>query len=50
LHARSLAMPHPLGGTLRVTAPLPLNMQRSWEFFGLARDIADPFADLEFPT
>jgi 23S rRNA pseudouridine955/2504/2580 synthase len=43
-------MPHPLGGTLQVTAPLPSHMQRSWEFFGLARDVADPFADLEFPT
>ena len=50
LHARSLAMPHPLGGTLQVTAPLPPHMRRSWEFFGLARDIMDPFADLELPT
>jgi 23S rRNA pseudouridine955/2504/2580 synthase len=50
LHARSLTMPHPLGGTLQVTAPLPSHMRRSWEFFGLARDITDPFADLELPT
>ena len=50
LHARSLTMPHPLGGTLQVTAPLPSHMRRSWEFFGLARDITDPFADLELPA
>src|SRR5262249_22389027 len=46
LHARSLAIPHPLGGTLRVSAPLPRHMRRSWEFFGFPDDIADPFADL----
>lgn len=47
LHARSLSMPHPLGGRLEVTAPLPLHMRRSWEFFGFAGDITDPFAELE---
>jgi len=47
LHARNLAMPHPLGGTLEVTAPLPPHMRRSWEFFGFADDIRDSFADLE---
>jgi len=46
LHARSLAIPHPLGDTLRVTAPLPRHMRRSWEFFGFPDDIEDPFADL----
>src|SRR5215831_10502404 len=46
LHARSLAIPHPLGGTLRVSAPLPRHMRRSWEFFGFPDDIEDPFADL----
>jgi 23S rRNA pseudouridine955/2504/2580 synthase len=50
LHARSLAIPHPLGGTLEVTAPLPPHMRRVREFFGFAGDIADPFADLELPT
>jgi len=49
LHARSLSIPHPLGGTLKVTAPLPLHMRRTWEFFGFAGDIEDPFADLELP-
>ena len=46
LHARSLSIPHPLGGALRVTAPLPRHMQQSWEFFGFADDVEDPFADL----
>jgi len=46
LHARSLSIPHPLGSTLRVTAPLPRHMRQSWQFFGFADDVADPFADL----
>jgi 23S rRNA pseudouridine955/2504/2580 synthase len=47
LHARSLAIPHPAGGTLRVTAPLPPHMHRLSEFFGFAADSADPFAELD---
>ena len=47
LHARALSIPHPLGGTLRVTAPLPRHMRRSWEFLGFADDAEDPFADLQ---
>lgn len=47
LHARSLSIPHPLGGRLEVTAPLPPHMRRTWEFFGFAGDAKDPFADLE---
>jgi len=46
LHARALAIPHPLGGTLRVTAPLPRHMRHSWEFFGFPEDVEDPFAEL----
>jgi 23S rRNA pseudouridine955/2504/2580 synthase len=46
LHARALSIPHPLGGVLRVTAPLPRHMRQSWEFFGFADDVEDPFADL----
>jgi 23S rRNA pseudouridine955/2504/2580 synthase len=46
LHARALAIPHPLGGALRVTAPLPRHMRQSWEFFGFPDDVDDPFADL----
>jgi 23S rRNA pseudouridine955/2504/2580 synthase len=50
LHARSLEIPHPEGGTFRVTAPLPPHMRRLWEFFGFAADSADPFAELEEPA
>jgi 23S rRNA pseudouridine955/2504/2580 synthase len=46
LHARSISIPHPLGGSLQITAPLPRHMRQSWEFFGFAADVADPFADL----
>src|SRR6202011_2118088 len=43
LHARSISIPHPLGSSLQVTAPLPRHMRQSWEFFGFPDDIADPF-------
>jgi 23S rRNA pseudouridine955/2504/2580 synthase len=49
LHARALAIPHPQGGILRVSAPLPPHMRQSWEFFGFAGDAEDPFAGLELP-
>jgi 23S rRNA pseudouridine955/2504/2580 synthase len=44
LHARTLVLPHPAGGTLAVTAPLPDHMRATWDFCGFdpnARD--DPF-------
>jgi 23S rRNA pseudouridine955/2504/2580 synthase len=47
LHARALSLPHPAGGTLAVTAPLPPHMRQSWEFFGFPPDIEDPFAELD---
>lgn len=34
LHARSIKLPHPSGGVLEVTAPLPEKLRQSWEFFG----------------
>ena len=34
LHARRIVMPHPAGGTIDVTAPLPLHMQQSWNLLG----------------
>ena len=46
LHARSISIPHPLGGSLQVTAPLPRHMRLTWEFFGFPEDVEDPFADL----
>ena len=47
LHARSLEIPHPQGGSLSVTAPLPPHMRRMWEFFGFDADVADPFEELD---
>jgi 23S rRNA pseudouridine955/2504/2580 synthase len=47
LHARSLEIPHPSGGTLRAIAPLPPHMRRIWEFFGFDNDAPDPFAELD---
>jgi len=45
LHARALAMPHPNGGTLKIVAPLPSHMKRTWKFFGFDEsDERDPFA------
>ncbi|MGF1641077.1 MAG: RluA family pseudouridine synthase [Rhodospirillales bacterium] len=38
LHARRIALPHPAGGTLVVTAPLPDHMRATWRFFGFAAD------------
>jgi 23S rRNA pseudouridine955/2504/2580 synthase len=47
LHARSLSIPHPLGGRLEVTAPLPLHMRRTWENFDFANNVEDPLAELD---
>ena len=49
LHARSLAIPSPAGGLLRVAAPLPPHMRETWDSLGFAGDSADPFAELEAP-
>lgn len=45
LHARTIDIAHPDGGRLRVTAPLPGHMKKSWDLFGFdANDERDPFA------
>jgi len=47
LHARAILLPHPDGGRLEVTAPLPPHMRETWSFFGFAAgDEPDPFAGL----
>ncbi|HVH02229.1 MAG TPA: RluA family pseudouridine synthase [Amaricoccus sp.] len=46
LHARSIALPHPTTGRLlRVTAPLPEHIARTWALFGWRAEDApeDPF-------
>ncbi len=34
LHARAIRIPHPAGGVLEVTAPLPGHMMETWRLFG----------------
>ena len=41
LHARRIDIPHPSGGRLRVTAPLPPHMVQTWNLFGFDRNIED---------
>jgi 23S rRNA pseudouridine955/2504/2580 synthase len=43
LHARTITLPHPAGGTLTVTAPLPPLMEHTWRFLGF-----DPSRKVEF--
>lgn len=48
LHARSISIPHPKRGWIKVEAPLPPHMQKTWKFFGFAPEPDhDPFAGLE---
>lgn len=42
LLARRLVLPHPKGGVIDVTAPLPAHMRRTWELFGFDSDRPDP--------
>lgn len=39
LHARRIVMPHPQGGTLDVTAPLPQHMEQSFNLLGLDKSL-----------
>lgn len=41
LHARHIDIPHPSGGRLRVTAPMPPHMVQSWNLFGFDQNAAD---------
>ncbi|BDV34850.1 RluA family pseudouridine synthase [Methylocystis iwaonis] len=45
LLARRLVLPHPKGGVLDVTAPLPDHMRKSWELFGFDVKQYDPIED-----
>jgi 23S rRNA pseudouridine955/2504/2580 synthase len=48
LHARALRLPHPSGGQLNVTAPMPPHMRAAFDTLGFeeseARDPFEPFA------
>ncbi len=41
LHARRIVVPHPNGGFLDVTAPLPPHMQQSWNLLGFDAEQMD---------
>ncbi|HYA79687.1 MAG TPA: RluA family pseudouridine synthase [Methylocystis sp.] len=45
LLARRLVLPHPRGGTIDVTAPLPEHMRKTWEAFGFDVAHYDPIED-----
>ncbi len=45
LHARRIVVPHPRGGTIDVTAPLPPHMQQSWNLLGFDGKRYDPIED-----
>ncbi len=48
LHARAIRLPHPAGGELAVTAPLPAHMAATFAFFGFdAAAAGAPFAAFE---
>ncbi len=41
LHARRIVVPHPDGGRLDVTAPLPPHMRQSWNLLGFTDETGD---------
>jgi len=45
LVARRIGVPHPRGGVIDVTAPLPPHMQQSWNLLGLDAKRYDPIED-----
>ncbi|MBX3553980.1 MAG: RluA family pseudouridine synthase [Pseudolabrys sp.] len=45
LLARRIAVPHPRGGRIDVTAPLPPHMQQTWNLIGLDMTRYDPIED-----
>jgi 23S rRNA pseudouridine955/2504/2580 synthase len=45
LLARRIAVPHPRGGTIDVTAPLPPHMMQSWNLLGLEAERYDPIVE-----
>jgi 23S rRNA pseudouridine955/2504/2580 synthase len=45
LMARRLVLPHPGGGIIDVTAPVPAHMQKSFDMFGFVAPKRDPIED-----
>ena len=48
LHAESIRFPHPKGGMMEVSAPLPRHMAETWDTMGFSlKEYEDPFAEIE---
>jgi 23S rRNA pseudouridine955/2504/2580 synthase len=45
LVARRIVVPHPRGGTIDITAPLPPHMRQSWNLIGFDADRYDPIVE-----
>jgi 23S rRNA pseudouridine955/2504/2580 synthase len=45
LLARRIVVPHPRGGIIDISAPLPLHMQQSWNLLGLDAKRYDPIVE-----
>jgi 23S rRNA pseudouridine955/2504/2580 synthase len=45
LLARRIAVPHPRGGVIDATAPLPPHMQQSWNLLGFDAGRYDPIVE-----
>lgn len=45
LHARHIDIPHPNGGRLKITAPLPPHMEQSWNLLGLNIEDGDRYGE-----
>jgi 23S rRNA pseudouridine955/2504/2580 synthase len=45
LLARRIAVPHPRGGTIDVSAPLPPHMRQSWNLLGFDAQRYDPIEE-----
>jgi 23S rRNA pseudouridine955/2504/2580 synthase len=45
LLARRIVVPHPRGGTIDITAPLPPHMQQTWNLIGFDAGRYDPIVD-----
>jgi 23S rRNA pseudouridine955/2504/2580 synthase len=45
LVARRIVVPHPRGGTIDITAPLPPHMQQTWNLIGFDAGRYDPILE-----
>jgi 23S rRNA pseudouridine955/2504/2580 synthase len=45
LHARTIRFPHPIGGEIALSAPLPPHMRATWRFFGFSEPPVEDAAE-----